>query len=758
MVSQRPGGQTCGRMAFFLSLFSALFVLAARSSLGQGFVTLHSFSHDAGRPGSRPVADASGRLVGTTLEGGLFGKGSVYVVAPMPGGGFARSTIYSFSGADGSAPVGELVLGDDGLIYGLCGAGGGSNSGSFFRVDPNDLLTTLHDFTPGEGSPAGFMQASDGLFYGTNATVGGSGGIFRIDRQGLGFEFVHLFTAGEGVSPQAALVEANDHSFYGTTYYGGDNSVGTMFHMTPSGVVTTLYSFGAGASPTGAWPKAPLLLASNGSLYGTTNGGTFGADGSVFRSDLDGNVEMIHVFNGVDGEVPVGVLLEVDGFVYGTTGAGGAAGDGTVFRVEVAPEGFETVHSFSGPDGRMPVGGLTRFSDGRLYGATVSGDLTIGGSVFALDGSAVLTTVADFGPFEGRAPTTPLLVGSDGLLYGTTGQGGDFFRGTIFRVDAARRLTTLHSMREEEGASPGRLLEARDGRFYGVAGAGGLSSNGTVFRMTRSGEVDVLHSFSYTDGAAPTGGLVEGDDGVFFGTTQSGGSQVSGTVFRIDATGAFATIHNFNSDDGNLPSGSLVRGDDGAFYGTTASGGAHAGGTLFRVDTKGSLTTLHEFDFFTDGSAPRGGLLQAPDGYFYGTTDGGNGGAILFRDDGQASFDVLAHAVVPNLAYLMGDLAIGGDGKIYGSPGPGLIRPKPRRTSFVSRDMAKLFLWLLLLLLCWPVALAALVALPSDLARRAAVSNSRDCPGRPARAGARPVSAPRAGDRRPVLTSGRLAT
>ena len=38
-------------------------------------------------------------------------------------------------------------------------------------------------------------------------------------------------------------MQGSDGNFYGTTYYGGANNVGTVFEITPGGTLTTLYSF-----------------------------------------------------------------------------------------------------------------------------------------------------------------------------------------------------------------------------------------------------------------------------------------------------------------------------------------------------------------------------------------------------------------------------------------------------------------------------------------------------------------------------------
>ena len=58
------------------------------------------------------------------------------------------------------------------------------------------------------------------------------------------------------------------------------NFYGSVFKITRAGVLTTLVSF---KNDDGATPTSPLLLGSDGNLYGTTSeGGTFGM-GTVFK-------------------------------------------------------------------------------------------------------------------------------------------------------------------------------------------------------------------------------------------------------------------------------------------------------------------------------------------------------------------------------------------------------------------------------------------------------------------------------------------
>src|SRR2546422_11221230 len=98
-----------------------------------------------------------------------------------------------------------------------------------------------------------------------------------------------------------------------------------------------------------------------------------------------------------------------------------------------------------------------------------------------------------------------------------------------------------------------------------------------------------LHSFDGTDGASPIGGLVQATDGNFYGTTLQGGDTSCsppygcGTVFKITPGGTLTTLHSFHLTDGADPWGGLVQATDGSFYGTTVSGG-NGVGTGFSLD------------------------------------------------------------------------------------------------------------------------------------------------------------------------------
>jgi len=197
----------------------------------------------------------------------------------------------------------------------------------------------------------------------------------------------------------------------------------------------------------------------------------------------------------------------------------------------------------------------------------------------------------------------------------------------------------------------GPLIEGKDGALYGTTADGGAYGDGTVFRITPQGAYSIIYSFgaSPTDGIGPVAGVIQASDGNFYGTTADGGAnhciQIPqtggncGTVFKLTPAGQETVLYSFGGSvsDGVEPIGGLLQAKDGNFYGTTLTGGAgtcgpsalpYNCGTVFRITPTGVETVMHSFATFPgDGIAPQGTLIQASDGAFYGTTPSGGGGA-----------------------------------------------------------------------------------------------------------------------------------
>ena len=182
------------------------------------------------------------------------------------------------------------------------------------------------------------------------------------------------FDMTDGAGPYAALVQATNGDLYGTAASGGANgnhNYGTVFKITPSGALTTLYSFCSQTAPDGectdgANPYAALVQATNGDFYGTTvDGGANGEGGTIFKITPSGTLTTLYSFCSqsgcTDGVQPAGLVQGANGDFYGTTGRGGVNGEGTVFTI--TPSGtLTTLYSFCSQgggnctDGELPAG------------------------------------------------------------------------------------------------------------------------------------------------------------------------------------------------------------------------------------------------------------------------------------------------------------------------------------------------------------------------------------------------------------------
>ena len=366
------------------------------------------------------------------------------------------TTLHRFDGADGANPAAALVQATDGDLYGTTLGGGANAKGTIFKITTSGKLTVLYSFcaqsqcTDGDG-PSGLVQATNGDFYGTTSGAGANGGgtVFKITRSGT-LSTLYAFCAesacADGRSPQAALIQATNGDLFGTTF-GYDGAGATVFKITPSGILTTLYTFCAqgGTCEDGQAPVGALVQVSDEDFYGTTTqGGTDGGYGTVFKITASGALTMLFSFDGTDGSGPGSLVQATTGEFYGTTSGGGANdGSGTVFKI--TPGGtLTTLYSFCSlngcSDGYAPFGGLTQGTDGNFYGTTgEGGSIHNQGTVFEIAASGTLTTLYTFcsqSPCTGGSePIAGLVQSTNGDFYGSTSasgiRGGD---GAIFSL------------------------------------------------------------------------------------------------------------------------------------------------------------------------------------------------------------------------------------------------------------------------------------------------------------------------------------
>jgi uncharacterized repeat protein (TIGR03803 family) len=406
--------------------------------------TLYTFS---GADGSVPQyvtlsADSRGALYGTTFQGGGQLKGSVFRLTPPALGKsqWSATVLHSFVGTDGAFPHGGLTMDTGGVLYGVTGGGGANGLGVAFKLAPRVWPVNV----PGD------------------------------------FTRIYEFTQAVGQTPIGAPIFDGAGALLGAAYAGGANGKGSIYKLTPpkSGTKwtgTALFNFTGGAD--GANPYATLVADTSGALYGTASAGANNDQGVVFKlssPDVDcfpvsPNLwceTVLYTFSGAgDGGQPyAGLTMDSSGILYGTTRNGGNLDKGVVFSltppVPPSTQWQQTVlYSFSGgQDGANPVSPLTLLG-GAFYGVTYAGGGTgCGGAgcgtLFQLTPPSApamkwtmktlyrFTGAADGGAPMGGLTVSAIRFGLGSVIYGVTSSGASG-NGTIFTLQCAHQVREI---------------------------------------------------------------------------------------------------------------------------------------------------------------------------------------------------------------------------------------------------------------------------------------------------------------------------
>ena len=412
----------------------------------------------------------------------------------------SSGTLTILQDVSGPSPA-DLTLGSDQRLYGPTAVGGLDGGGTIITIDLAGTRTTVYEFSMGEGPgrPNGVIQGSDGGFYGITSLPSATpfqvtpiGTVFAMDAAGVRTT-LHTFFMQVAVRlfdgfPIANLFEGSDGNLYGTAFNVADGFTppGPIFRISPQGLFTPL-AFSSGL-------RAGVIQARDERLYGTSEGAVIDPSlqtfGTVFRIETSGSLTVLHRFDGTDTANPVAELVEIDdGSLYGTTVGGSRIVPppaqqlpGTIFRIDPATGSFAIRHRFT--DGSRPTGRLIQGTDGLIYGTTVNGGDFGLGTVFSFDASGTLTTLHHFSGADGANPNAGVIQGLDGRLYGTTTNGGTRGYGTMFVMSLTGGLTTLHHFALSDGANPvNELIQANDGALYGAAPNGGPKEGGVIFRV-----------------------------------------------------------------------------------------------------------------------------------------------------------------------------------------------------------------------------------------------------------------------------------
>ena len=614
----------------------------------------------------------------TCPSGGASGLGSI---VKFDSNGQNYSEVVDFSsqssGISGYAPVGPLIKGHDGGLYGICADGGVNSSGMIYTL-PLVANTYLRAGVPGtsgaSNSPLtvtdvlGVATDTDNIYFSdhyyntirkmgltasgtTAALLAGSPGVAGFINNSAGANA--RFNRPAGMAATGGFLYVADSANNVIRKINTTSGASETFCGASSGVAGT--ASGASGTARFSYPidvafgynsgTASLFVAdySNNAIRAVTVAGSDTGYVNNYANSAVGTAGLAPTSVGTKGAArfrsPAGVAYD------GTTGAGA----GNVYVADtynhrivmLKPGGLTTanlaVHMAGGTGGLFDYGyvngasGVARFTYPYAVQVLKDGDLLVGdiATIRRVSSTGYVTLVA------GSAS------GVTGYANGVTAQA---------RFDQIKRIIS------DPSDTSGNKFIVSEG--IGVAVAGGHNSDLRTLWYQYGAPLQKFTQFGSATSSpkTPQAGLVWNTTANnYYGTTIEGGTNGAipgsttyfGTVYRCSVTGSISRILDFSGTAGTTPGrypNALTLGPDGFLYGTTKFGGASDYGTVFRINsaTSGgvsSYTTLIEFNGSTGATAtsrgkyPEGNVIfDGASAYLYGIASGGIYDAgIIFR-------------------------------------------------------------------------------------------------------------------------------
>jgi uncharacterized repeat protein (TIGR03803 family) len=459
-----------------------LIVMAEAGAHAQTYTDLYNLGSNTGDPANPAwiglfAQGRDGNLYSTSTYGGLNNNNEGTVFQLSPSG--SMTPLWNFDGTNktnsGVYPDSGLTLGTDGNFYGTTYEGGNSGAGTVFKVTASGKITTLHSFDGFNCCVyAAPVQGFDGNFYGTTSNGGGEvfGTVYKITPSGKLTE-IYTFPGTSGLGYPMAITLGSDGNFYGTALGGGANRYGGIFKVTPHGKVTVLYNFKG--TPDAQTPKGAIIQGSDGNFYGTTQGGGVNGLGTIYKMTPAGVLTILRSFSENDGMgiAPLaGLVQATDGKFYGA--APSNTSSGVLFQITSTGK-YKVLLNLTNTTGKFPGANpqvsLFQHTNGTLFGDTYgggSGKLCFCGVLYSLN-MKLGPFVRFVGPlFEGKVGKTIEILGQ-----GFTGTTKVLFHGVAANFTAVS--DTYLTAVVPAGATTG---------FVTVRTPGGALTSNRIFLVT----------------------------------------------------------------------------------------------------------------------------------------------------------------------------------------------------------------------------------------------------------------------------------
>ncbi|HZY79755.1 MAG TPA: choice-of-anchor tandem repeat GloVer-containing protein [Cyclobacteriaceae bacterium] len=609
--------------------------------------------------------------------------------------------IKEFTSPGGLEPQGDVVVGDDGYLYGITQWGGDEGRGTFYRMstDGSDykVLKSFDNDTGGNGlslNYSGPMLASDGFLYGIHSYSNIFGSLYKLSRDGSQYTEIYQFNA-TNQRPTGSLIEV-DGKLVGT--YFGEDYKGSLFSINKDG---TLFSYVYDFPEHLTFGK--LIKGLDGKLYGTCRTGSETKGKFFFRINGDGTgFTKIHDIETTERIEMPRLLYHSDGNLYGQgyLSDNGAQVIG-IFKLAADGSSYKIIYKFTDNADGSPTGSMSEGPDGYLYGRwkVLSQDGPTKWIFFKVktDGSGyqkiyedvtqpynnslsdlVFVPVAKILPSINYTSSSTVVKGTSIDLAATSNSTGAI-SWSVTNMTGSATLSGNKLNAVNEGTVKLKINVAGDDYFtagstevvlriknaamdlkkpaiWGSTVSGGAFNGGTLFSMNLDGSgFSTNYDFRIDGGGAmPESSFLTNVNGLLYGTTTFGGAFDRGVIFSFNpATNAYTVEYSFKVNEAADVKGGLIAHSNGRLFGLSATGGQGGFGTLFSFDPTSKTCVIHHH-FRDDDAYPRGNVVEAPGGAVYGITQQDN----IFKYDPAAN--TFTH--VKTLTALEG---VASNGKMY---------------------------------------------------------------------------------------------